>query len=285
MTRKMAKRLMVLTCMIALIACFGVTSAFAGNIILTGHDNDFHQSTGARAQTTAMMNFARAGSTNPGLKVLAFDQGSELTSLLTLLGIAFDNVDLDAPGPAGNIFNPATYSAMVVASHQSCGGCDNTVATSNYLLAHQTDINAFFNAGGGIVSFTSGSEPTYYNWLPQVAAAFGSPGSTGFYQTPAGATLGVPAVNGDATHNFFREPGTFGTSSLWQVLERNTVGTTDTADDPAETIALSGGAIICPPEGCIIVVPPPTGAPEPSSLVLLGTSLIGLSLAAWRKRS
>src|SRR5437763_8838965 len=63
----------------------GATSLFAvGNIALTGHDDDFHQSPAARAQTLGMLAFVRNGST---LKVLSFDHGTELQNWLTALAI------------------------------------------------------------------------------------------------------------------------------------------------------------------------------------------------------
>src|SRR5258706_11343811 len=100
-------------------------TASAGNIFLTGHDDDFHQSPNANAQMAAAIAFVRNGSTLP---VLSFDAGSELTSQLTSLGIPFTNVNPTAANLAGAagaaLFNPATFSAFIVASVQTCGGCD-----------------------------------------------------------------------------------------------------------------------------------------------------------------
>ena len=114
---------------------FVASPADAGNIALTGHDDDFHCSQApafnmpACNQLKAMVNFARSGSPTPTLQVLSFDSGSQLTAALTFWGIPFTNVD---PNVASNVtdalFNPATYSAFVVASDESCVGCDNTPA-------------------------------------------------------------------------------------------------------------------------------------------------------------
>ena len=195
-------------------------AAAQGNIVITGHDDDFHQSTNARAQTLAMMAFARGGSPHPTLPVLTFDHGTELTSFLTSLGIPFTNVDPDAGVPSASLFNTSTFSAMAVASDSSCGGCDNDTTSIANLTAAATAIQAFLNAGGGIVAFAGAADAsTYYGFLPSSASGGGSPPSTGFTQTAFGATLGIPAVNGDATHNFFNVPGTGGVSAAYGAVE------------------------------------------------------------------
>src|ERR1017187_143056 len=82
--------------------------ARAGNIALTGHDDDFHcvyDGIGGDAcnQLKALVNFAKNGS---GLKVLAFDAGTELTGDLTALGISFTNVNPDTAGAVtASLFN------------------------------------------------------------------------------------------------------------------------------------------------------------------------------------
>jgi hypothetical protein len=196
----------------------GSTSLFAaGNLALTGHDDDLHQSTAARAQGLAMINFARNGST---LKVLSFDHGSQLQTFLTEIGIAFDNVDPDVGVPAATLFNHAIYSAIVIASDQSCGGCDNTTTSSSNLAAAKTNFASFVNAGGGIVAFAGADNTNYYGFLP---ASANNPGtvscSSCFTQTAAGVTVGIPAVNTDFPHNFFAVPGTAGMDPNWKVAE------------------------------------------------------------------
>src|SRR3954469_1044616 len=94
MTRKLSMSLVagatLLSCGLALSA-----PAMAGNIFLTGHDDDFHMSfegvgSPPSNQLSSALSFVRNGSSLP---VLTFDSGTQLTSDLTALGIPFTNVD------------------------------------------------------------------------------------------------------------------------------------------------------------------------------------------------
>src|SRR5437016_891197 len=249
-----------------------------GNIAITGHDDDFHAAgcataTAASAQISAMVAFARAGAPTPSLPVLTFDTGTELTSCLTALGIPFTNVNPDAGVPAASNFNVATYSAMAVASDQSCGGCDNTATSIANLTGASAAIGAFLNAGGGIVAFSgAGNAATYYGFIPATASGFGSPPSSGYAQTAFGASIGIPAVNGNATHNFFNNPGTSGVSSAYGVVETQTTGSVVTAETLAcagcTTTSLGGGG----------TTPSASAAPAATGpvLVLTGILLIGM---------
>src|SRR5207248_82554 len=114
----------------------------------------------------------------------------------------------------------------------TCGGCDNTATSIGNLVTSATAIQNFLNAGGGIVAFAGASRASsYYSFLPSSAAGSGTPPSSGFTQTAFGATISIPAVNGDITHNFFFPPGTAGVSAAYQAVE-----ILPTATDPTQQI-------------------------------------------------
>jgi hypothetical protein len=251
--------------------------ASAGNIVLTGHDNDFHESAAAHAAALGALNLVRNGSTLP---VLIIDNGGEAVNLVnSVLGVGHE-VTKSVGSITAADFDHSVYSAFVVASVTTCGGCDNPVGTGTTLAGFASAIAAFFNAGGGIYGLAGASDPSAYAYVPESATnAGGSPPSTGYVTTAAGTTLGVPAVNGDTTHNFFNEPGTGGLSSLYVVTERLGSATTGTP----ETIALVGGSIKSTGPNCVITGTHPR-VPEPMSLSLLGAGLFGLAAARRRWR-
>lgn len=217
---------------LALRAALATTLAWSGlfaggNIVLTGHDDDYHlteeQSTAAATQLKALIAFARNGSS---LKILAFDHSSDLTAALSTLGIPYDRVDPDLGVPAASLFNHSVYSAVVIASDTSCGGCDNDSTSSANLASAASSFASFVNAGGGIVALAGASNTNYYKFLPASAT---NPGTVTcstiaacFSQTAAGAKVGIPANNVDQPHNYFPFPGTSGMDPNWVVAETYT---------------------------------------------------------------
>jgi len=196
--------------------------ALAGNIVLTGHDDDFHATHGsglAAKQLTAMAAFARAGAPDPKLPVLVFDHGTELFDALIQTGVPAVRVDPNAGPPDAKLFDVSRFSAIGVASDKGCGGCDNDMASSANLQAAKASFASFVNAGGGIFAFSGDDNPGYYGFLPATVSAHGHPEEKGF--KPASTALGgaIPAVENDATHNFFWAPGQNGESALFEVVE------------------------------------------------------------------
>jgi hypothetical protein len=230
-------------------ALLPTTHAAAGNIVLTGHDADFHAAGGSASAFAALkseMTFARNGSALP---VLTLDAGSELTSALTTLGISFTNVLPTAVTDAN--FNHSTFSAFAVASEQSCGGCDNSPADNAAIATHLSAIAKFVTAGGGIVGLAGATDPKAYAYVPTAASNGGGfPPSSGFVETAAGTAAGLVAENGDPTHSI-------------------------------ETVFVSGASIGCTGPSCTIT----TAVPEASTWAMMLLGFAGLGLTAYRRKS
>ena len=262
------RRVTFLTLMLALVAlgALPTASAWAGRVLVTGHDADLHCSggtidSGQCHYVAVAVAYARGGAPTPSKKVLAIDKGGlVLDSSLTSLGIPHDTVDPTSPAFAGTPLNTSTYSAIVVASDASCGGCDlndtsSGTPDSDAINARASAIGAFFNAGGGVVAFAgadhgdgnpSSGPDTYYSFIPVPVggAAVASP----FTLTAAGRAIGLEDsragigthndINCCATHNSFTQPGA---GSALQSAENDSQGLAETLIASGQ---ISGGQVV-----------------------------------------
>jgi hypothetical protein len=281
-------------------ACAAIMAgqANAGNIVLTGHDDDFHDrydgfAGQAGTQLLQMYNFARNG--NPNAKVLVIDtvkppNGSPGNEMVTSFNALIGAGNVTAVDPTNKAALDAAlldpnlakkYSVIAIASATNCGGCDNTIPGYNNITADKAALAAFINTAGnqnGVLQTTGGSSTSSrkaaYAWLPATAGAPAvAPPSTGYFQTPAGAGIPIGAVNGDATHNLFFEPGTSGESPAWVVFER--LRNADGSTSP-ETIGIALAHV-----GTTTIT---GGAPEPATLGLAAMGLAGMAGYRLRRR-
>ena len=260
--------LLTLTLTFVVLVALPTASAWAGRVLVTGHDADLHCSggtidTGQCHYVAVAVAFARGGAPTPTRKVLAIDKGGlVLDSSLTSLGIPHDTVDPTSPAFAGTAFNTNTYSAIIVASDSSCGGCDlndtpsptSQTPDSDAINRRASDIAAFLNAGGGVIAFSGAdhgdgdpsSPDTYYSFIPVPVggAAVASP----FTLTAAGRAIGLEDaragigthndINCCATHNSFNQPAA---GSPLQSAENDSQGRAETLTASGQ---ISGGQLV-----------------------------------------
>ncbi len=239
----------ILSCIVSLAAlCLAPLPAIAGNLWLTGHDMDFHCSGGSGCGTYGIaLNFVRQSAPTKTLPILVLDEGTQVQAgagdpaakaknAVEGAGVAFPMVVVNPTSAAfaTTVISTANYSAIVIASDSTCGGCDNSVASITAINARTPELQAFFTAGGGIL-YNSGAanRATYYASVPiaATAAAVAAP----FTLTAAGLALGMTLgdANCCATHNSFTLPPV---GSPLIVAETDSTGL-------AETLFVSGGSI------------------------------------------
>ena len=278
----------------ALLVVLPATAAQAGRLVVTGHDADFHCSGGSQCHFVEVAtNYVRAGAPDPTKPVLVLDNDEDngpgeydfVEALDNAFGVGVMPRVVFEPQSAEWAAEPLTtdrYSAILVASDTSCGGCDlnpaGDTADSDAINARKADIEAFFNAGGGIYANAgadhgdgdpSSGPDVFYNFVPIPVG--GVQVSPPFCLTPEGAALGFedPAegseeeggcpdltkrtgthddINCCATHNSFAEPEA---GTALKVAERDTGddGIVSSDDFPETLFAegvISGGKIVTP---------------------------------------
>jgi hypothetical protein len=267
---------------------FVAVDAHAGNLWLTGHDMDFHCTGGAGCNNFGIaVDFIRQGAPTKTLPILVLDEGGQVVAALGQAatkshntvegaGNAFPTVVI-APSSAAfatATINTATYSAVIIASDQNCGGCDNTPASITAINARTAALQAFFTAGGGLMYLAGALDPGYYDSVPVPATAVAV--SPPFTVQPPGAALGLTTAEANccATHNSFNLPPP---GSPLQVAETDTTGKAETLFAAGSGIcggALCGG-------GAGVAVP----TLSDWALVTMGALLLLVGAAFLRRRS
>ena len=276
--------------------------AHAGRLIVTGHDAELHcVSAGPQCHFVEVaVRYVRGGAPNPGLPVLVLDNGGlqMAQALDDAFGVgAVPRVVVDPRSPefAGTPIDTGRYSAILIASDQTCGGCDlnfpvfegSETPDSDAINARSADIGAFFNAGGGIFAASGAAHgdgdpatgpDTYYSFLPLPlgGAAVAPP----FTLTEAGRAIGFEDsqngvgthddINCCATHNSFTNPDA---SSALQIAEFDSAGKAETLF--AEGVVV-GGQIRPPGPRTLADLPPPELGKSVNVAVVRGRVLIAV---------
>ena len=197
-----------------------------------------------------------------------------LNALGLVLGVHYDWVN--AAGFATAVLS--NYDAIAVAS--SSGGMF-TAAELNAMIARTVDITAFINAGGGLfasaecdaasagacdTSNMAAAHGALYGYLPVIVSAINP--TPPFTVTAFGAGLGL--TNGDVndpTHNSFGLIGGLNAVDLDSASPGH-------ATTLAGVVTIDGGGFN-----------PTNPVPEPTSMLLLGSGLLGLVSRHRRKSS
>jgi hypothetical protein len=249
--------------------------AMAGRILITGHDADFHCALSFGSDPTVVanqdqcgyvrkaVNYVRGGAPDPNKPVLVldvpdFDFPKALDNAFGVNVVPRVIMDPKSPEFAAEPLTTDRYSAILVASDDSCGGCDlnppdpstfaDSTADSQAINRRSTAIRDFFNSGGGVyanagATHGDGTDASdiYYKFIP--VPANGVPVTTPFRTTAVGTeTLGLfDPCNGDvstcssdnlqksdinccATHNSFQLP----TLGSYAVAEQDSPGFAET---------------------------------------------------------
>lgn len=209
-----------------------------GNLWVTGHDIDYHcafESSQCNYLQVAV-NFVKKGSALP---ILALDHGTEVATAMSNAFssgaptvITVDPRSAFATLPLVSSGGTPLYSAIIVASDTTCGGCDNNdgfgaTPDSDAINNRASDIAQFFNAGGGILALAGADNFTvFYNFLP--VPAVGTNTTSPYTFTALGLSLGLIEGSDDnccVTHNSFLQPAT---GSPFQIAETDGTGLPET---------------------------------------------------------
>ena len=250
-------------CAALLLLALPTADAMAGRVLVTGHDADLHCAGGGDQQchfVRVAVDYVRATAPDATKPVLILDHdptGSNPPQYL--MEGALDRAYAGS-GPPRTVIDPRSsqfamtplstdnWSAIIVASDQSCGGCDlnesDIAPDSDAINARAGEFAEFFNRGGGLF-FASGAArgdgdqsylpDGYYGAVPlplggaQVAEPFALTDegrALGFIDDPNDPNHPLSSdINCCATHNSFQEPPA---DSALRVAERDANGAPET---------------------------------------------------------
>jgi hypothetical protein len=307
----------VLVCLLAL----PVSAAFAGRVLVTGHDTDLHCGEQKADQChffKVATDYVRNGSTKP---VLVLDPNPAASNDVANSLINAYNPDGTNPGavPPSVLMDPKSaefasvpittdlYSAIIVASDITCGGCDlntfDATPDSDAITARSGDIANFFNAGGGIFANAGADHgngnpadgpDTYYNFIPLPVG--GVEVTSPFTLTDAGKTLGLEDsfhgvgtsndINCCPTHNSFTFPPS---GSALTVAELNGAEPPFPETLFAEGVISGGGIVPTPPPSSpaatttttpsTTTTAPPVSPPPPPAPVTTAAATVRAAVA------
>lgn len=260
------------------------TSIHAGQIVVSGHDPDFHaqagpNAIGAQHLIQQSLAFARNGSIAPFLFIQSNTDNIGLGDHLNS-EVGLNDSGFTAGTTAGDHYVKVSasqftsltlaqleqYSAILIPSDH---GGTLTEADLVSLNSHSSEIIQYLNAGGGLVAFgedgshTGGNTAQLFGFLPfLVTSTAFTEAENGNTLTDFGSSLGLTNsdINGNFSHNIFTSTGGM------NIVDRD-------ANGDILTLAFQGQIT---PSGVV---------PEPSSLTSGGMGCLLLALSyAWHRR-
>ena len=244
-------------------------TASAGRLIVTGHDADRRcaQVDQQCGFIKASIKYVRESAPFEKKPVLVLDRGpKQLAAAMHNAwagGYSYNGPPIKIVDPRSAAFRKLKisvkrYSAIAIASDQSCGGCDLWPQDARAIVKRKRDLQAFLSAGGGIYAGAGGTNAKlYYSFMPIPGVG---PGSSGpFELTPYGKRIGYKPddVTCCGVANTFSDPAVGSMAVAAQTASK--VGDTLIADGRVRRGKLVADTTIPAAAGQSIVVRPVSG--------------------------